>query len=365
MSLFSGTRTWLTAAGAAAGLLALAVPAAASGAQPAAGPAWRVVKTVKTDDSGQFTALAVTGKTTAWAFDGLGFTSRATAWRENGSTWTKTTFPSLSGEEVVAAGAAAPKNVWAFTRNLSGASRVLRWNGSAWSAVKTFPHAIAGATVVSGHDVWVYGQAAVPGEPALGTWFYNGTKWTRVSPSFQGGSALSDKNVWAFSGTSLEHWTGARWVATPVKSLLPARNPRGLNDPAVTGVLALSAGNVYAFGNGDAEDEGGPLVVLHYNGSAWSKVASGQFGSGPEPQVSSDGKGGLWLPMDGGAGGTSCLVHYANGKLARAALPVSAPAITVGAVARVPGTAQQLAGGFTHAAGNRGLKVAAVLLRYS
>jgi hypothetical protein len=38
-------------------------------------------------------------------------------------------------------------------------------------------------------------------------------------------------------------------------------------------------------------------------GHAWANVAAGQFGAGPVPQFSSDGAGGLWLPMDGPAGG--------------------------------------------------------------
>ena len=357
-------RAWLTVAGAAAGLCALAVPAAAaSGVTPASTPQWRVAKTVKTDSSGQFTALAVTGKTTAWGFEGLGLTSPATAWHENGGTWNRVAFPSKPDEEVVAAGADSPKDVWAFTTNFSGGSRVLRWNGSAWSVVKTFPDQIADATVVSGTDVWVYGETGAPGLPALGIWFYNGSRWTRVSKTFAGGSALSDKDVWGFNGTSVEHWTGTHWTATSVQSLLPAKNPEGLNSPAVAGVLALSARNVYVLGSGNAEDEGGPLVVLHYNGSTWSKVASGQFGDGPAPQIAADGSGGLWLPMDGSDGGTSYLVHYSGGKLTTAVLPVSAPKITIDAVAQIPGTAQELAGGFTHTAGNRGTGVAAIILR--
>jgi hypothetical protein len=150
-----------------------------------------------------------------------------------------------------------------------------------------------------------------------------------------------------------------------VKKLLPATDPHGLNNPSVAGIVALSASNVYALGSGDTQDEGGPLVVLHFNGRTWTKVASGQFGAGPGPQVSSDGASGLWLPMDGPVGGTSFLVHYAAGKLTKAALPVSAPQITIGAVGRIPGTAAQLAGGFTHAAGDRGTAVVAVLLQYS
>jgi hypothetical protein len=108
--------------------------------------------------------------------------------------------------------------------------------------------------------------------------------------------------------------------------------------------------------------------VLHFNGHKWSSVASGLFGSGPvDQQFSSDGNGGLWIPMHGGAGAgsTSSLVHYAGGKLTTAVLPVSATKINVNFVSRIPGTTQQLAGGFTHAANDLGTNVVAVLLQFS
>ena len=180
-----------------------------------------------------------------------------------------------------------------------------------------------------------------------------------------GGSALSATNAWGFNGVDVEHWNGTKWTATSVKSLLPAKNPHGLNDPGVAGVLALSNRNVYAIGSGGAEDEGGPLVVLHYNGSKWTKLAAGQFGNGPDPEFSYDGNGGLWLPMLGASGGTTFLVHYSAGKLTKAALPVAAAKITVSAISRVPGSPDQIAGGFTHTAGNLGAGVVGVVLKYS
>jgi hypothetical protein len=367
---------WLAAAAAVgAGVLALAAVAgtpavagaeSATGARPAAAPKWHIVKSVKTDFSGQFSAVVATGKTTGWAFDGNGESpSRATAWRKSGTTWTRVAFPSVANEEVVAAGADSPSDVWAFTRSFTGRSRVLRWNGSRWAPVKSFAAPIGDATVLSSHAVWVYGWPPVTGTPTLGVWFYNGKTWTHVSKTIAGGSALSNKNVWGYTATSVQHWNGVKWTATSVKKLLPAIDPHGLNHPSVAGILALSASNVYALGSGDAQDEGGPLVVLHFNGRGWTKVAAGQFGSGPGPQISSDGAGGLWLPMDGPVGGTSFLVHYAAGKLTKATLPVSAPKITIEAVGRIPGTAAQLAGGFEHAPGDRGTGVVAVLLQYS
>jgi hypothetical protein len=350
-----------------AGLLAAggaaATAASAAAAPPTAAPHWHIVK--KADVNGDFTAVAATGKTSAWAFDGQGFTAPPTAWRLSGKTWTKVTFPSESSEEVVTAGASSPSDVWAFTDILDLGSRVLHWNGVKWSVVKTFADQIGGASVVAGNDVWVFGIPTAPSAPTLGVWHYNGHTWTQVSKNLEGGSALSATDVWAYRGTAVDHWNGHKWTSTSVKSLLPPVIPGPLNDPSVVGILALSATNVYAIGNGNAQDEGGPLVVLHFNGSKWSKAAQGGFGFGPGPQFSSDGSGGLWIPMDGPAEGTSYLVHYTAGKLVKATLPVGAPTITIGSVARVPGSTQQLAGGFTHAAGNRGTNVVAVLLQYS
>src|SRR5580698_3264078 len=106
------------AAAVGAGVLALVAVAgtaatAGASARPAAAPKWHVVKTVKTDFSGQFTAVVATGKTTGWAFDGNGESGvKATAWREKGTTWTKVPFPSVANEEVVAAGADSPNDVW-------------------------------------------------------------------------------------------------------------------------------------------------------------------------------------------------------------------------------------------------------------
>src|SRR5260221_2879451 len=103
------------AAAAGAGVLALAVVTgtaaiAGASARPAAAPKWHVVKTVKTDFSGQFTAVVATGKTTGWAFDGNGESGvKATAWREKGKTPARAAFPPAANEEGGAAAAGAPK----------------------------------------------------------------------------------------------------------------------------------------------------------------------------------------------------------------------------------------------------------------
>jgi hypothetical protein len=98
-------------------------------------------------------------------------------------------------------------------------------------------------------------------------------------------------------------------------------------------------------------------------------VVGGSYGYGTEPlqQVSYDGHGGLWLPMPAYGGGpfTSYLLHYSAGKLTPAALPHGASGITIESVVRIPGSGQQLAGGFTHAKNDLFRNVVAVILQYS
>jgi hypothetical protein len=328
-------------------------------AAPIEVPSWHIVKRVTSGPNGVFTAVTAVGRNGGWAFDGL---TKATAWERNGSTWTQVPFPSLSNEMVVAAAASSASNAWAFT-NQFGTSRALRWNGQRWTVVRSFSRAIGGAVVLSSSDVWVFGEPIVPGA-GLGAWHYNGRTWSQVrsGQGLEGGSGLSASDIWAFDGADVAHWNGSTWSRTSVASLLPAKQL--LNDPALTGIFEQSRHSVYAIGNGNLQDEGGPLVILHWNGSVWSKVAGGNFGFGTLQQFSSDGHGGLWLPMPGFGGQKSYLLHYTGGQLIPASLPAGPLAITVDTVALIPGTIEVLGGGDTHASANPGTGVVGVVLQY-
>jgi hypothetical protein len=254
--------------------------------------------------------------------------------------------------------------VWAFTDGTT-AARALRWNGSHWSVMRSFGRLIGGAVVLSPGDVWVFGEPFAPGG-GLGAWHYNGHAWTKVTSGhgLEGGSGLSARNVWAFAGTKVAHWNGRTWARTSVAALLPAK--QALNDPAVVGIVAQARNSVYAIGSGNREDEGGPTVILHYNGHSWRKVAQGSFGNGTSPlqQATSDGHGGLWIPMPGFDGQKSFMVHYLHGKLSKVPLPGGATRIDVVSVSHIPGTAQVLGGGFTHKAGNPSAGIVAVILQF-
>jgi hypothetical protein len=347
----------------AVGLITLGGAGAAAATPTAAAPRWHVVKTVHTGTTGDFEALVATGKTAGWAFDQTA--SGPVAWERTGmSTWKTVPFPVKGGDEYVfAADAVSASDVWAFTDRFSGGSTTsgaVRWDGHTWSGVK-LPAEISGASVPGRNDVWVFGS---------GAWRYNGHTWTRESMNldFSGGSALSATDAWAFSGTNVYHWNGREWTGTSVKSLLPAVQ-QGLNHPLVSSILALSTRNVYAVGNGDAQDAGGPIVVLHYNGHKWSRVADGAnpiLGDGyGGVQVTTDGDGGLWIPTFGAHGTLSFLLHYSSGKLTDAKLPIGMGSITVDSVAHIPGTTEELTGGNTHPAYQPGQNEVAVILQYS
>jgi hypothetical protein len=356
----------VTAAVTAAAVVALtgctsasAAGTSAQGASTSGSASWHIVKRVAGGSNGVVTAVTAAGQNGGWAFDGF---SNATAWERNGSTWTRVPFPSQNDEMVVAAAASSASNVWAFTQEI-GISRALRWNGRQWTVTGSFPRAIGGAVVLGSSDVWVFGTDQLPGVD-LGAWHYNGRTWSRVASGhgLEGGSGRSASDIWAFDGADVAHWNGSIWSRTSVASLLPPKQQ--LNDPFLTGIFEQSRHSVYAIANGNAQDEGGPIAILHWNGSAWSKVAGGSFGFGMLQQLSSDGHGGLWLPMPGSGGQKSYLLHYSGGHLTQAALPGGPSKITVDTVALIPGTTELLGGGDTHAAGNPGAGVTGVVLQY-
>ncbi len=352
-----------SALGAAASGSALGAAASGSalGAVHPVLPAWHIVRQVHNGPFGGFTAVTAVGKNGGWAFNQG---SAPTAWQRHGSTWTQVTFPGQPNEVVVAAGATSATNVWAFTTR-GPQSRALRWNGRVWAVQRSFSQQIGAAVVISPSDVWAFGQPYFPGA-GLGAWHYNGRTWSRVASGhgLQGGSALGASDIWAFDGADVAHWNGSTWSRTSVAHLLPAKQQ--LNNPMLTGIIAVSTNSVYAIGNGDLQDEGGPMVILHWNGHQWSRVAEGNYGFGGQPleQASSDGHGGLWIPMPGVDGQRSYLLHYSAGHLTQAALPGGASRMSVDAVALIPGTRFLLGGGDTHADNNPGTNVVAVILQY-
>jgi hypothetical protein len=314
------------------------IAAGASGASAATLPSWHFVKSPV--QFTQATAVVATGKTTGFAFESNTLGNSILLERTGATSWKQVTSPVKRLEDVIEAEATSPTNVYAFTLLPSSGSRILRFNGTKWTVLKTFTGTIGSATVLSSDDIWVFGRSA--GAP-LGVYHYNGKTWTKVATSLGDGYAISDKSVYAISGgTTVAHYNGTKWSAANLAALLPKKTKSA--DPTLNSVLAESASNIYAIdGGGNAEIAGDPVVILHYNGSKWSKVA--EYAGGVSTPPGADGKGGLWDGALGNAG-SAVLLHYTDGKLAVIASPKYDGHWTqVNFLSRIPGTAEELAGG--------------------
>jgi hypothetical protein len=328
----------------ASGLLAAGLATTASAA-PA--PAWNRVLSVANNPVSspydgsyvRFDAVVATGKSAGWAFRS---DSTVAYERTGGTSWKQVAFPGGTGT-VEAAAATSPSSVWAGYDN-SGGAQVDHWNGRKWTVVKSFPAAVTGITALGANDVWVYGGVRSDG---TGVWHYNGRTWTEVSSTLQGGSALADNNVWAYNYTddTVDHFNGRTWTATSVANLLP---PPPQHRPAqVTGVIALSPGNVYATAvTSYIPSVGGPLELLHYNGHSWTKVATTTFGGNREQRIVPDGQGGLWLPGTASVQGQGALLHYTGGTLTVVTIPAAASLpVYPFSLSLIPGTSELLVGG--------------------
>lgn len=338
-----------TIAGVAAVLSIAGLASTADAAGQAAAPAWRTVYQLA--QNGEFDGVVATGKTSGFAFfDSYTTVAVPVAYERTGATaFKKVSFPTVADEFVVGAGGTTLSDVYVFADilTLSSArqeSQVLKWTGKKFSVVSTFSGWLNGGTVLSAGDVFAYGGTGPSGTGrSAGVYHYNGHKWTKLSATVSGnGDALSAANAYVADGTSVAHYDNGKWTTTSLAGLLPKKT----ENPRLARILALSADSVYAVGDGGSRaDLGGPVVIVHYNGRTWSKVASYRVGIvGGAPAA--DGKGGLWLPLAETGRPAPGLLHYSDGKLTVVALPkFDGGSIAVDSVSRIPGTAAELAGG--------------------
>ena len=235
----------------------------------------------------------------------------------NGSSWSQVASPnpggttsSSSGNGLSGVSANSATDVWAvgfYSNQTTGATQtlVVHWNGTSWSKVAS-PNPAgstsssdfnipSGVSAQSASNVWAVGAYDNPTTNANQTLVlhWNGTRWSMVaspSPGATGNpygacflervSAESPTDAWAVGcypnpttnafETLVLHWNGTRW--SQVASPTPGGNDflTGLN-----GVSARSATDAWAVGNYSNQTTGATeTLVLHWNGTRWSQVAS-------------------------------------------------------------------------------------------
>jgi hypothetical protein len=255
-------------------------------------------------------AVGASSASDAWAVGfekGVGAAGRfplAVHW--NGSSWTIVPTPTQTGGSKSTLNGVvdlSPSNAWAVGRSRSATALAEHWNGSAWSVVPVPTPAgaassqLAAISALSPTNIWAVGSVvnivntAVQNRTLVEHW--NGAAWSIVparnattSNLLTGVAAVAANNVWAVGytittdGTNqpdrtlIEHWNGTSWsiVASPTVA----------SNDTLTGVAARSATDIWAVGF--RQDRSGAIPINrtlteHWNGSAWSVVASPNVGA--------------------------------------------------------------------------------------
>jgi hypothetical protein len=348
-----------------------AVVLAVSGAAQAAGtPGWRFAAAYPQSDG--IWSVSASSATNAWAV-GQGSTTSpcdmclfTTHW--NGEKWQAIGTPKgllhqtnrIVGNAAVAA--TAGKRAWVFawgeyaelgTSELSA----VEWTGTSWSSVHNFPGSPSlGAAIASGpDDVWGFGTTGSRNQTPWAV-HYNGKSWSQVtipvSVSQASGSAVAGDWV---TGTvaaqprrvEILHWSKGAWRNVPLPAISVPKGGQML--PGF--IAAATDASVWASllvgpptGTGHVT-----TVLLHWNGTAWSKV--------PLPKgvnvygLASDGHGGSWVASytvnePGVLLAGLVMYHYSYGHWTRVAVPVKSGFVTNltgGNMQLIPGTRSVLA----------------------
>lgn len=185
-------------------------------------------------------------------------------------------------------------NVWAVGYQIGSdgliQTLVERWDGSSWSIVPSpnVPNqhnSLTSVTAVPGSpdELWAVGRAD-PATPFIMHW--NGSQWSIVPgpsagtvPLLYGVVALSTNDVWAVGWTGGSsgpvtltlHWNGSSW------SVVPSPNPSSTYN-YLWGVTAFDTNNVWAVGDFNALGGHGQVLLLKWNGSAWTQVPGDNTG---------------------------------------------------------------------------------------
>jgi hypothetical protein len=230
---------------------------------------------------GVFSSIAAVSSTDVWAV-GTGAASAKT-FHWDGAAWTQL---APAGQGFLGdVEAVSSTEVWAVGGDGLG-TMVQRWNGSAWSVVPsqdppTGWGSFSAVSAASSTDIWAVGNTidGVLVHPLIEHW--NGSAWsivpapaTSTELSLGDVAAVARNDVWAVGfarkgGTfqpRILHWNGVKWAFSKV----PALPPNG----TLEGVAARSSTDVWAVGS-VPNTQGYPrTLILHWGGSAWTRVKS-------------------------------------------------------------------------------------------
>jgi hypothetical protein len=218
----------------------------------------------------------------------------------DGTAWAHVPTPNLGtwNNYLRAVTAVSANDVWAvgsYVPSLSSPEQtlMLHWDGATWSAMPgpspgSSYNILYSVDALASNDVWAVGYYNTANGADTLTLHWTGATWNLV-PSANGTGrfsrlnavdAIAPNDIWAVGYnnpdpggagnvvlTLVTHWDGSQW--TQISSPSPATSSNYLN-----GVAAVSANDVWAVGY--QKSGTGPIQTLtqHWDGSAWSTVAS-------------------------------------------------------------------------------------------
>lgn len=266
------------------------------------GSAWSVIPSLTPGNGGALSGVAALSTSDVWTVGnevslGNGY-PLIEHW--NGTSWSVSAAADAGSTQSHLSGVAAdaPNDVWAVGTTATNLDQPLveHWNGSAWSTIPV--PGVSGAesnltavAAISATDVWAVGYS-YPGSAYLAlTEHWDGTNWSIIpSPSpypdtgrtyLRGVTAVASNNVWAVGSyfvpsqntdqTLIEHWDGMKWtiVASPDVN----QSSLSLYPNDLSGVIALSADNIWAVGSGHFL-----TLTVHWDGVSWRVVPSANVG---------------------------------------------------------------------------------------
>lgn len=213
----------------------------------------------------------------------------------NGAAWSRVKGP--SNDNLFSVSATSPTDAWAvgYYQSTTGVLRnvILHWNGLVWSRFKSpspssISNYLSGVSAHSATDAWAAGvyENDANGVHRTLILHWNGTAWSRIkspNPSSVNNflasvSASSANDAWAVGSqvdavtrnnrTLILHWDGTAW--SRVKSPSPSSSN---NLPS--GVSADSATDAWVVGNYVSDTTGYfRTLILHWDGTVWSRIKS-------------------------------------------------------------------------------------------
>lgn len=132
------------------------------------------------------------------------------------------------------------------------AGSLLRWNGTTWSWLEeTFGYTLTAVWGASADDVWVMGEGA------SFHWFNQALHRDGTIGYVSSVHGSSGRDVWAVGSSGfIAHFDGGRWTVVVSRAT-------GLKD--LNGVWAVSPNDAWAVGRDG--------TLLHWNGTAWSQAS--------------------------------------------------------------------------------------------